>query len=248
MPEPKPRAIRFRAHEVRAAFAGTLTEVWRYIEPSTAYSILSGPGKTRDWQDADYFKAFWNDGGPAPGWWTAMRGPGSGPPKDNAIAHLKCPFGAPGQLLWVQETWFDNNGVEFGHPWWDREQFYYRADGTPDFEGESVEHDGGGWRPSTQMRRELSRLTFRLKEVHARRVGTITAAEAIGTGIVSEPDTDGTPMWVTPTGWKTIYPEHAFGDFWTEAHGKRPGDLFSGNPWAWRLVIERVDQAEVHHG
>jgi hypothetical protein len=64
---------------------------------------------------------------------------------------VRCPYGAPGDTLWVRETWAPSR-FKAGDPY-----YAYRADG---------EYEGvGRWRPSIHMPRFVSRLSLLVKSV-----------------------------------------------------------------------------------
>lgn len=80
----------------------------------------------------------------------------------------KFPYGQPGDVLWVRETWC-NAGV-FG--------YVYRAtDSLP----VSVK---GGWRPSIHMPREAARLFLLIKNVRVERLQDITEEDARAEGAI----------------------------------------------------------------
>jgi hypothetical protein len=78
---------------------------------------------------------------------------------------VRCPYGRPGDRLWVRETWsIGGNGP------------FYRADVK---QPETVKY---AWKPSIHMPRKYSRLKLELEEVRAERVQEITAADARAEG------------------------------------------------------------------
>ena len=78
-----------------------------------------------------------------------------------------CPYGCPGDRLWVRET----------HSFYDREcrKPYYQAD-IDDWEP-------GGWRSPIFMPRWASRITLEITDVRVQRVQEITEAEAKAEGV-----------------------------------------------------------------
>jgi hypothetical protein len=99
---------------------------------------------------------------------------------------FKCPYGEPGERLWCRETWFNNNGEGDQDP----EQIFYRADGEnggADFEGETIEGDGGGWSQSNHMPRWASRILLEVVSVRVERLQAITEADARAEGIKYPP-------------------------------------------------------------
>jgi hypothetical protein len=82
----------------------------------------------------------------------------------------KCPYGAPGDLLWVRETWGGAGTI------------YYKASGDmPDWLAKA----GYKWRPSIFMPRWASRITLRITDVRVERLEEITEEDAIAEGCKS---------------------------------------------------------------
>lgn len=90
----------------------------------------------------------------------------------------KCPYGKPGDRLWVRETFFVNhwdycNGEKLPIKPSIRlknsllKQSDYRADGLPNYEGEENEIK---WRPSIHMPRWASRITLEITNVRVERM------------------------------------------------------------------------------
>jgi len=80
---------------------------------------------------------------------------------------LPCRYGAPGDLLWMRETWRQGPTATGA---------YYRAtddDGTPAVR----------WKPSIFMPRALSRITLKLTDVRVERVQDISEADAAAEGV-----------------------------------------------------------------
>jgi hypothetical protein len=123
---------------------------------------------------------------------------------------LPCPYGAPGDLLWVRETWARHaDGVT------------YRAD----FDETSFAATGGiAWRPSIHMPRALARITLRITEVRVEQLQRITEADARCEGV------DEIRARV-PTC------RDAYRLLWDDIHGAGAWD---GNPWVWVVAFERA--------
>lgn len=160
-----------------------------------------------------------------------------------------CPFGAPGDLLWVRECFalgrvFDESRAaelpitERDVPVW------FRADGGAD---ESWSNRGK-WRPSIHMPRWASRLTLRVADVRVERVQDITEEDARAEGVRKDDaavviDADGkirSDLSHTYRG--------AFAAAWDSIYGKRDPstpESWTANPWVWVVSFERV---EVPHG
>ena len=136
---------------------------------------------------------------------------------DGVEWRCKCPYGVPGDLLWVRETWaYETDfGTHTG-------KTVYRAD------GDMREAEGGKptdkWRPSIHMPRWASRITLLVTGVRVERVQDTTEADARAEGLEPGPGPDGlttakTEFWLL---WDRINSARGFG--WT------------ANPWVW--VVE----------
>jgi hypothetical protein len=122
------------------------------------------------------------------------------PADDPLPIEVKCPYGKPGDRLWVRETWYCDHTFAGDHvgtcsgcvrcthtdadriaEW--RELLEYRADhdcrsweaGCPCTEGE--------WRPSIHMPRWASRLTLEITQLRVERLQAISEEDAKAEGV-----------------------------------------------------------------
>jgi hypothetical protein len=156
-----------------------------------------------------------------------------------------CPFGAPGDLLWVRETWRQfASRPKARDPFPDNAVVDYRADFKPeDLRGGVDEYgdkfDAPKWRPSILMPRWASRLILRVVSVRAERVQQISGADVLAEGVGEPWNSRG----IEAAGGMT--PEHEAGlrdrfmGAWCEAYGER-GTAWDPNPWVWAVEFERV--------
>lgn len=142
------------------------------------------------------------------------------PPTGRSKDHLLlCPFGQPGDRLWVRETFALGEPPYFG--------VAYRAD-----EGDNPEDVGGErqkWTPSIHMPRYLSRITLEITDINVERVQDITADEAIKEGVVD-------PIM----GTYGLSPKTVFRDMWNDIYAER-GLGWNENPWVWAITFRRVE-------
>lgn len=149
----------------------------------------------------------------------------------------KCPYGQPGDLLWVRET--IEKAKDYGG-------IGYPADGTwyPDSAWEWKRHTI----PSIHMPRRLNRLTLDIKNIRVQRLQDISEEDAIAEGLkcitkdgcvtykYGIPDRDGCPG-IDDYGWEWkdwhIDPRQAYRKLWESING---ADSWDANPWVW--VIE----------
>jgi|WetSurMetagenome_2_1015567.scaffolds.fasta_scaffold83267_3 hypothetical protein len=131
-----------------------------------------------------------------------------------------CPYGQPGDRLWVRETWLPwdaSGGVE---------KYLYRAT-------EPGTACDGSWKPSIFMPRHVIRITLEIVSVRVERVQEISEADAKAEGIedalaVSPPVT---------IGQDRIF---SFKRLWDSINAKRPGCSWGDNPWVWCLSFKRL--------
>lgn len=213
----KERPILFSGPMVRALLDGRKSQTRRVVKPQPPV----GWDRTA-WSDA-----------PTMGW-TAQEAPA----RDWHI--VRCPYGTIGDRLWVRETFFDNCPGER-----DMEQVYYRADGEPDFDGESITRDGPGWTPSIHMPRWASRLTLEITGVRVERVQDISEADARAEGAESrtcrctlDGQTTCSPGMICEAGRSD---RDWYRDTWDSINGKRPGCSWADNPFVWVLEFRRVN-------
>ena len=143
---------------------------------------------------------------------------------------MNCPYGQPGDRLWVRETW--SIGVE-----WDetkprsitryspdsadamRSQILYRADRRPTL-GNSL--GAGKVRPSIHMPRWASRITLEIASVRVERVQDITKEDALAEGIEA-----------------SRFTIAGFVMLWDKINAKR-GFHAETNPWVWVVEFKVV--------
>ncbi|MGY6129140.1 hypothetical protein ACW9YV_27910 (plasmid) [Paraburkholderia strydomiana] len=105
-------------------------------------------------------------------------------------AQTPCPFGMPGDRLWVRETW---QGPMWEEGRWDPDTDYqspqyceYRADGGPTPEYVDFEDNfHQGWKPSIHMPRWASRITLEVTGVRVERPQDISEVDAAAEGVES---------------------------------------------------------------
>ena len=136
-----------------------------------------------------------------------------------------CPYGQPGDRLWVRETWAD----------WEQGTCY-RADGTWS-DGRQTGHPDVPseidrlklWKPSIHMKRVDSRINLEITSIVPQRLQEMMHKDALAEGVsydVSKPD--GSPM-------------NRFIQLWDSINGK---GAWLANPWVWAVSFERITDRE----
>lgn len=160
-----------------------------------------------------------------------------------------CPYGKPGERLWVRETakLRSVNRRRTGHI--DGFDLHYRADDEIlDFPGRDDYKPYSFLRftPSIHMPRWANRITLGIKGVRVERLQEITEADIVKEGIrQSESDEK---YWLGPLAGVPDYPwntaQQAFMSLWNEKNGKRVEGKYSWdrNPWVWVIEFKCIDK------
>lgn len=221
------RPILFSAPMVRALLAGTKTQTRRVVTLRGAEAI-----EERSWQNF-FLQSPW-------------------PWSPEADAWVPCPYGAPGDRLWVRETWglpprYDpkEHGDLKTKPRLGPVCFaadYTAADGTSIHAWE-----GGKWRPSIHMPRWASRLTLEVTGVRVERLQDISEEDARAEGARRFDDLPSTHPYGQDARWSCAEPKStneclgtarmAFGNLWNSING---ADSWAANPWVWVVSFKRV--------
>lgn len=141
------------------------------------------------------------------------------------IASMFCPYGQPGDRLWVRETWA-RTAV-----WPAAEMVVYR-------EGDNRTDYGGPWKPGIHMFRRDSRITLEIVSVRVERLQEISETDAIAEGCTKNHNGY---FWGGPHkeyGLKQMStPTKAYRDLWESING--PGS-WAANPWVWAIEFRRL--------
>ncbi|HDS9361821.1 morphogenetic protein [Klebsiella pneumoniae] len=151
-----------------------------------------------------------------------------------------CPYGVPGDRIWVRETF---QGPLFNYEQMDEyledsskfekpEFCQYAADGghRPEYQDadDNLRH---GWRPSIHMPRWASRIQLEITGVRVERLQSITLGDIckeVGCGLYDfRPATYGFQVWEEL--WKSIY----------------GAESWNANPWVWVIEFKRVEGGAV---
>lgn len=148
---------------------------------------------------------------------------------DDTGAYAACPYGLPGDRLWVRETWGYGCGVHGHPPECDSRCVIYRASGG------DTGPDDGKWRPSIHMPRWASRIDLEITVVRVQRVQDISDADARAEGVVPWDDLAGKGVTV---GQRLFSHRLAFRHIWDKING--PGS-WESNPSVWAIAFKRAE-------
>ncbi len=140
-----------------------------------------------------------------------------------------CPYGVPGDTLWVRETWVEGEPIPCDCPpavgrWCEHRRWEYRADWA------GLEDDIR-WCPSTNMPKWASRITLEVTDVRVERLWEVSDYDIEAEGLhVSRRG------WLEPSLEEEVH-SHDLQDKWHETWDTRYAKTpWSSNPWVW--VVE----------
>lgn len=144
-----------------------------------------------------------------------------------------CPYGKPGDRLWVRETFSRSN------PGGDDGVYFYRADGRfPSVMGGGCFYGDEIWKPSIHMPRFASRILLEVTDVRVERLQDITEDQARAEGIIDGGCTNCGNN--EPCGCDCPSPSavDSFVYLWQQINGPKAWDA---NPWVWVVEFKRVE-------
>jgi hypothetical protein len=223
----KERPILFFPSMVRAILAGTKTQTRRAIKPV---------GNDEGFVLQDYGDGPWpyrsEDG--ESGFYRDSHG-------YDVEERIKCPYGRPGDRLWVRESFSGpycmeaQDGMAAAAPskWAHKSRIWYWADGQPTH---------GDWtrpRPSIHMPRWASRITLEVTDVKVERLQDISEADAVAEGTTPIPDPcDHARRSCSDVGCKGPQPyKVGYRSLWESING--PGS-WDANPHVWCISFRRI--------
>ena len=148
---------------------------------------------------------------------------------------VSCPYGQPGDRLWVRETWmpFTEQGCPVGAT-------IYRATDHPEPDGDSPLR----WKPSIFMPRWASRITLEITAVRVERVQDISEkdakAEGCGGYVGGEGPMSESVLAIEPGYNHPNFFRDGFAYLWDSLNAKR-GYGWDANPWVWVISFKRTN-------
>jgi hypothetical protein len=212
----KERLILFSGPMVRALLAGTKTQTRRIVKPQPGIPLTS--------DDVTIGKSSAQEA------WAQ-------------ILQL-CPYGQPGDQLWVRETWRTWNSLDHLSPKGIAPGAAVRFEAdrwNPGFGLQAV----GRIRQSIFMPRWASRITLEIVSIRVERLHDISREDAIAEGL--KPCRD--DHWVFPdspqdqSGLCHTDPEIAYSIGWEMINGPTGPASWDANPWVWVVEFKRIGGA-----
>lgn len=236
----KERPILFSAPMVRAILEGRKTVTRRVCKPQPSANAHTTCAS----------------GNPMGAWW------------ETGKDIIRCPYGKPGERLWVRETWSDVNLQ--GAP-----GIAYRADGdVRDLmeDASFLDEDGafnyddprskpynfacwsedllggkeGRWRPSIHIPRWASRILLEITAVRVERLQDITEEQAVAEGLIWQGQENGKEFYSHAERQYPPGSHQQFGISGTDAVSafrnlwSSVGGDWDANPWVWAVSFKRL--------
>jgi len=221
-PKPKERPILFSAPMVRAILEGRKIVTRREIKPR----MRSADIQFELHQQTD-------------GSWRPMHTFDESCMDNQGTEHpIVCPYGKPGDRLWVRETWYCNHFEVQQGPYLQpadmtdldqaREdgELAYAADGLTPYE-----QDQPTWKPSIHMPRWACRILLEITDVRVERLQDISRADIRAEGLQCPPELASDDVSPNYRDWYPL----AWRDLWESTGGN-----WDANPWVWVVEFKRV--------
>lgn len=237
MSQAKERPILFSAPMVRAILDDRKTVTRRPIKPSMRGFDVS-------------FELHQQDDGS----WRPMHTFDESCMDDQGTEHpVVCPFGKPGDRLWVRETWYCDHFEVLRGPYLkpaDLDVFEARDDGTLVYAADGLtpyEADQPVWKPSIHMPRWASRILLEITDVRVERLQdgegeTGFESRYVAEGIHRIHHGDGEyyyhPFKSEPGPGNWGDPFDAWRELWVSING---ADSWNDNPWVWVVEFKRIE-------
>jgi len=202
----KERPILFSAPMVRAILAGAKTQTRRVVKPQPEAEHGGEPywfvGGYRAWTYRDTQDVLRQGG-----------------------SVLPCPYGQPGDRLWVRETW-SHDAISLDACRAAHEDLMGGMSYGPYYRATEVAPDTLVWRPSIHMPRWASRILLEVDSVRVERLQAISRGDAMAEGCPF-PNMAAGP---NPLDW--------FKGLWTDLNGP---DSWTANHWVWVINFKRLE-------
>lgn len=223
------RPILFSGPMVRALLAGTKTQTRRRVK-DRRIEWTAGEGDDRNDPRNYGFEMDCGD-------WAKLK---ASTDRRDGEEQIPCPYGQPGDRLWVREQVIDIDG-----------RAYYADDLR-------VVYNSGKpavwlWRVRSLSPRYLprwaSRLSLAITDVRVQRLQELSEDDAIAEGVQRNVHGDGSwspeDGWIDYAGDDECHPaqsaRESFSTLWESIYG--PGS-WGANPWVWAVTFQQTDQTQ----
>jgi hypothetical protein len=199
--------IIFTTPMIQAILAGRKTQTRRLFKPDLPYPAGSYPAK---WHYSVYHET--------------LKGGKTEESLTDGIGHVrtvKCPYGRPGDTLWVRETWCTST-----------KGWIYRADGI----------EIPAWRSPRFMPKNACRIRLLIKNIRVEKLNDISEDDAKAEGVLfrnmpQNPIYTGYINYDKPEGIPFSSSTLSFRSLWESINGK---DSWETNPWVWVIEFQKI--------
>ncbi|WP_312144149.1 hypothetical protein [Brevundimonas sp.] len=228
----KERPILFSGPMVRALLDGRKTQTRRVVKPMRKQSFLT-PELLASAPSVNIGEG-----------WAGFAHPEGGP-----LTSIRCPYGKPGDRLWVRET-VACGACAGGPPSHWSPSFWRREQGTPanrnglwyaadDLSPEKPITERGRWVPGIHMPRWACRLVLEITDVRVERLLDCSDADAQAEGL----------QWAAPGMWSVdrtlpiigIDAPQVYFELWNHINGAGAAEA---NPWVWAVSFRVLSDDE----
>ncbi|WP_050466328.1 hypothetical protein [Herbaspirillum chlorophenolicum] len=228
----KERPILFSGAMVRGVLAGDKTQTRRPVKPQPPAATY----KVMQYNHPDHLPNFYA--------WVDTEPPG--PVCEVSDWSQACPYGQPGDRIWVRETvfawgmWEQRYSEEKGRLEWHFVdmtieggfQYRYASDEPHFISSRRVDGCITWWkRPAIHAPRAASRILLEITGVRVERLQDISEADAAAEGVATW-----APGALSPEG-QTADPSDQFRWLWGSING---ADSWTANPWVWVVEFRRI--------
>lgn len=228
--------ILFSTQMVQAIMAGRKTMTRRIVKPQpneNGISFMKNP--PLDWEQI--YKEEWKP-------WKLET-------EEGESISLKCPYGQPGDILWVRETFaytqfaFDKSLIGIGE---------YGIQGSEIYKSDEENSDWDGkWKPSIFMPKDACRTWLEITNVRPERLQDISEEDAISEGIYDgkmhfeelcnipkNQIASDSKKWFDyfySKDYRMTKAKHSFETLWQSINGEQSWDA---NPWVWVISFKQI--------
>ncbi|QHF45864.1 hypothetical protein PspS35_19465 [Pseudomonas sp. S35] len=202
----KERPILFKGPLVRAILAGQKTVTRRVVKPQFQTAPVDVVDGVPSWDSPTNY---------------------AGEVQMNTQHGEPCPYGKPGDRLWVRETWARVGNCDPGYLTF---AATYPGCLTPELENIPAANEIR-WKPSIHMFRRDSRILLEITDVRVERLQDISRAGIRAEGLQCPPELASDDVSPNYRDW---YPAA-----WRELWESTGGD-WEANPWVWVVEFKRV--------